>query len=71
MAEKMRVDELFAFVIVDSDGHEGVLGRQGEDGQIPLITFTREGLDRMRPMAIEAATRMGAILSVAHFVRRL
>ena len=68
-AGKLRVVELFAYVVVDADGHEGVLGRQGVDGQVPMITFTRAGLDRMRPAAVAAATEMKALLAVAHFVR--
>jgi hypothetical protein len=68
--EHMRVIEaIFAFVVTDDHGVEGVVRRATDDGTQPAISDSLERLEMFRPEAERVAGEMRMPLTIARFVR--
>lgn len=56
MRGKLRIDELFAFTVIDTDGTEGVPAFLAPDGMaMPMVCADRERVDQLRPIAQQIA----------------
>jgi hypothetical protein len=64
-----RLTELYAFVVTDGRGDEGVLRRMTDIGTQPCIAQDMEHLEQFRRSAEAAAAEMRLTLTVARFVR--
>jgi hypothetical protein len=61
--------ELFAFVVTDPQGVEGVLRRQTPIGTQPMIADSLSRIEPLRREAIAAACELGLPLTLVRFVR--
>jgi hypothetical protein len=64
-----RINELWAFIVTDAEGEEGLLQIVTEIGDRPAIGDSRQSLEALRPYAEEAAADAPVALTVARFVR--
>ena len=59
MRGQKRIERMFAFVVVDEDGSEGVPAMAGPRGEpIPLLGADLARVDALRPVAAVLATMM-------------
>lgn len=66
-----RIDQMYAFVVVDADGTEGVVGfRTGEDSWMPMVGADLERVEQLRPIAQNLATMMRKEIKVVLFDNR-
>jgi hypothetical protein len=65
----VKIKELYAFVVTDRRGVEGVLRRVTPIGTQPMIADCLGRLDAFRADAVAEARAMELPLSVARFVR--
>lgn len=47
----LRIDELYAFVAIDKEGHEGILGMTTAGGWVPLIGADLARIESIKPYA--------------------
>lgn len=52
---KLRINEIFAFVSVDNNGNEGVCGFSTPEGMMPLIAADPERVESLRVIAKQLA----------------
>lgn len=60
---------LYAFVVIDGRGEEGVLRRVTPIGTQPMIADSPERLQAFRSDALAMADQMSCVLHIAKFVR--
>jgi hypothetical protein len=62
--QRLRIDELFAWVAVDENGDEGVMGMKTGHGWVPMVGADRERIESFRKyaMAVSAGSREKARL---------
>jgi hypothetical protein len=63
-----RIDSLWAFTCIDSDGTEGVAGALiPKLGFVPLVGADLARIASMRPYAQQVATATGRPVTLSHF----
>lgn len=68
MNGQLRIDQMYAFVMVDDDGTEGVLGFTSPNGRaMPLVGADMARIDSIRPYVQEIATLTGKPTILRHF----
>lgn len=68
MDGQLRILSLWAFIIVDDDGTEGIIGMLGPQGTtLPLVGADLARVASLRPYAQQLATQTGKPVTVAHF----
>lgn len=66
-----RVDEIFAWLAVDTDGSEGIAGAEiGSAGMIPLVGGDRARMDSLRPYAERVHRLTGLRIKLVRFTAR-
>lgn len=70
MDGQLRIDSMFAFVAIDDDGTEGVIGVYTPDGWLPLVGADMERVQQLRPLAQMTAKQTGAPVLLLHFTQR-
>lgn len=66
-----HVDEIWAFLSVDADNNEGIIGFSTNDGRwVPMVCADRKNIDPLRPLAKEIAAAAGKTVVLAHFSQR-
>lgn len=64
----LKITELFAFVSVDKNGHEGIMGALCNDGtMMPLIGADVERVDFLIPVAEEVKKITGMNYEIRYF----
>jgi len=64
------LQELWAWVVIDSLGHENILTSVADrTSGVPMIGYSREYLDQFTNEAVAAAAELGLMLKVATFCR--
>lgn len=66
----MRIDRMYAFVVVDKDGTEGVAGMRTDDGWLPLVGADFDRVDSLRPIAQHMADTFGHSITLVEFSTR-
>lgn len=70
MEGQEKIEEIFAYIAVDTDGTEGIMGAPFGEGIMPLIGADMARADSLRPLAEavrdEAGLPEGSI-TLAHF----
>jgi len=67
MKGQLRITEVFAFIVVDKDGSEGVPAIAVGPTLLPMIAADRRRLDSLRPIAEAEARRLGVQFTLARF----
>jgi len=62
-----RILSIFAFIVVDHDGTEGVPAVATPNGAMPLMGADLAMVDYLRPAAQAVADQMGKPVTLAHF----
>ena len=70
MKGQLRIDEMYAFTIVDEDGTEGVIGMNTSDGWIPFTGADMARVDSIKPIAQKIAKETGKKITVLKFTNR-
>lgn len=65
-----RIDKLFAFVVADDAGNEGVVGYMTELGWLPMIGSDMVRMDDLRPTAARAAEQLDRPVTLMRFMGR-
>ena len=66
-----RIETIHAFVSIDEDDEEGVVGIRGADGWLPLVCADATRLEQLRPWAESAARASGRPIKLVRFERRV
>ena len=66
MKGQERIDEMFAFIVVDTDGTEGVPAIQTPTGAMPLMGADMARVESIRPFA-EGMAKCGLKVTLAKF----
>jgi hypothetical protein len=66
----LYIDKIVAFVSVDKDGHEGVLGMNTPDGWMPLIGADEVKVKQLYPIAVQISEIYGMKFRVLEFTTR-
>lgn len=68
---QLRIETVFAFVVIDTDGTEGIPAVRGPDGMaMPLVAADPERLASLRPVAQLMAMRLGKRVELIRFTTR-
>jgi len=72
MVKRMiRIEEMFAYVVEDDDGFEGVPAFSDETGvMIPLMGADMQMAEKLRPMAQACADTLGKSVRLIRFSQR-
>lgn len=62
-----RIDEMFAFVVIDENGDEGVPAMISGGTAFPLIAADEARLESLRPIAAKMATMLGQPFTLCRF----
>lgn len=67
MDGQFRILSMWAFVAVDEDGTEGVVGATTPLGFMPLVGADLARIESLKPYAQQVATVSGRPVTLAHF----
>jgi hypothetical protein len=68
---QLRIEQMYAFVVVDDDGTEGVIGVPKPGGEwIPLVGADMRRVEQMTPIAKQLASAIGKSIDVLKFSQR-
>jgi hypothetical protein len=67
---QLRIEQLYAFVVVDDDGTEGIPAIPSPDGPLPLVGADMERVDSLRGVAVMLATHLGKPITLCQFSER-
>jgi hypothetical protein len=69
---QLRIDAMFAFIMRDADGTEGVCAFMNPDTRIwtPLVGADLARVESLRPLALELALAHGRPITLAYFSER-
>lgn len=71
MRGQLRIDEMFAFVVVDDDGTEGIPAATLPSGMMfPLVGADMDRVESLRPAAETMAASLGKRVEVVRFTTR-
>ncbi len=51
--KKLRIDEMFAFIVQDDNGDEGICGFKSPIGWMPMVGADMKRMESLMPMARE------------------
>lgn len=68
MRGQLRIEQMFAFVLLDEDGTEGVPAFRTPSGmQIPMVSADMKHVDSLRPIAQDLARKSGRKITLCRF----
>lgn len=67
MRGQLRIETITAFVMIDDDGTEGVVGTMTPLGMMPLIAADEDRISSLEPKAQMIATESGKTITLAQF----
>lgn len=65
-----RIEAVHAFVAVDEDGEEGIIGMQTMKGWLPFVAADKTRLDQLRPIAQSIANQTNKEVRLLRFAIR-
>ncbi len=72
MKGQLRIEEVFAYIVVDDDGTEGIPAIHGPDGTIlPMTGADIARAHSLRPWAEKAARQMKKKVTLVKFTNRI
>jgi hypothetical protein len=71
MKGQLNIDTLYAFIMRDEDGTEGIVGKLMHNGTwMPLVGADLDRVSSLEPIAQETADATGKCVTLAHFSKR-
>jgi hypothetical protein len=70
MKGQLNIETMYAFIIRDVDGTEGVVGMMGPMGWVPFVGADMEKVEQLTPQAQSIANQWKKTITVAHFSKR-
>lgn len=71
MSTELNIETLYAFIVRDDDGTEGIVGSLMPDGRwMPLVGADTKRIESLEPFAQEAADATGKTIQIVHFTKR-
>lgn len=68
MKGQRRIEQMYAFVVVDADGTEGIPAFTGTDGTpMPMVGADMKRVDSLRPIARGIAVALGKPVTLCRF----
>jgi len=67
---QLRITEMYAFVIIDEDGTEGIPAFQAGDTAMPMVGADTARVDQLRPIAQHIASQISKPIEVIRFTVR-
>ena len=72
MQGQLRISEMFAFIVVDDDGTEGIPAIPGPRGvALPMVGADMARIESLRPWAVDAARILKKKVSLVKFTNRV
>lgn len=68
--ELLRIDEIYAYVVKDETGNEGIPGFKTTDGWMPMVGADMRRADQLRPIAQAMADSQGFEIRLCRFTTR-
>jgi len=63
----LKIDQMFAFVVLDEDGDEGIPALQLGDMAFPMVGADMERMEALRPHAEHLSKTLGKKITLKHF----
>jgi|SRR4051812_43200398 hypothetical protein len=70
MKGQLNIETLYAFIIRDEDGTEGIIGRLMRGTWLPLVGADLDRVSSLESFAQETADATGKCVTLAHFSKR-
>lgn len=70
MKGKVRIESIYAFLVVDADGTEGVPAIETRNGMLPLIATDKELVERWRAILLKEPAIKGLTVKLVEFTSR-
>ena len=70
MNGQLHIETLFAFVVVDDDGTEGVPALQVGGTALPMMGADLAMVELLRPHAVQVAKQLNKPVTLVHFSQR-
>lgn len=70
MKGQLRIDEMYAFVVVDEDGTEGIPAFTAGDLAMPMVGADMAKIEDLRPIAAHVASSFGKRVELVKFSSR-
>jgi hypothetical protein len=70
MPTKISIDQVYAFVAIDSDGEEGITAYRSAEGWMPLVCGDWDRVQSLMLIAQKIANQTGKTISLVKFERR-
>lgn len=70
MKGQLRIEQMYAYVVVDQDGTEGVPAFQAGAMAMPMVAADQARLDQLRPVAESMARQLGKPIELVRFTVR-
>ncbi len=72
MQGQLRIEQMYAFIIVDDDGTEGIPAFNPPDGgmAIPMVGADMAMVDKLRPIAVTMSLTFGKTVELVKFSQR-
>jgi hypothetical protein len=67
MRGDLNIETLYAFIVRDDDGTEGLIGTMTPTGWMPLVGADLQRAASLEPIAQETADASGKCVTLAHF----
>lgn len=72
MKGQLRIERMYAFVVVDDDGTEGIPAFGTPDGTaMPMVGADARRVDQLRPIAQAMAKQLGKPIELVLFTNRM
>lgn len=65
-----QIDEMYAFIVIDDDGSEGIPATKKGDWWFPLVGADMARVNSLRPVARELARKLGKSVELVRFTTR-
>ena len=67
MKGQLRIETISAYIVVDDDGSEGILGTWSGSGWFPMVGADEERMKSLEPLAQEWANELKKTVTLAKF----
>lgn len=67
MRGQLRIEQMYAFVVLDDDNTEGIPAFAGPSGPVPMVGADMKRVDDLRPIAQAIAEDMGKKVTLCRF----
>ncbi len=71
MRGQLRIDQMYAFIVLDDDNTEGIPAFESRSGtMVPMVGADMAMIERLRPLALRMAREMKKKITLVRFTNR-